>query len=225
MPPFYFLKCTNMAGYISTYCTVSRHQIWVNGKTVFEEEGTEKEVDEFLIAAHRHFKIKYPKFYKMDVLSRLAFIASEMLLSTDTLKNDSVNSQTSIILCNRSSTVVTDVKHQKNIQKEQGGIPSPATFVYTLPNIMIGEMSIRHRLTGESVLFISETFPVNAVVQYSNFMIDQGICNSCLCGWVEVSLNYYHAFLYVVKSEEKLVKRTIYPHTSETIQKLYLSNH
>ncbi len=93
----------------------------------------------------------YPKFFKMDGLCKTGFIASEILLQS--LPAD-IKSDIAIVLFNRSGSLVTDRKYQQTITSEENYFPSPAIFVYTLANIVTGEIAIRHKIMGESSFYI-----------------------------------------------------------------------
>lgn len=92
----------------------------------------------------------YPKFYKMDLLSRLVFVASELLTTGDTLRG---TEDCAVILFNRSSSIVADREYIQTIQ-DDNYYPSPSVFVYTLPNICTGEIAIRNQYYGETSFYI-----------------------------------------------------------------------
>ncbi|MCR5334594.1 MAG: 3-oxoacyl-ACP synthase [Bacteroidaceae bacterium] len=92
----------------------------------------------------------YPKFYKMDLLSRLVFVASEMLIRSKTFHD---GNECSVILFNRSSSIVADTEYTQTIQPGNY-YPSPSVFVYTLPNICTGEIAIRNNYHGETSFYI-----------------------------------------------------------------------
>ena len=56
------------------------------------------------------------------------------------------------MICNADASLDTDIKYLATTKE----LPSPSVFVYTLPNIMIGEICIRNHFKGESFFFISE---------------------------------------------------------------------
>ena len=103
--------------------------------------------DKMLVELYRRFVGDYPKFFKMDTLCRLGFIAAEILL-----KNEKVEA---IILANRSASIKNDTDYLATIS-EGNYYPSPALFVYTLPNIVTGEIAIRHHIQGETSFYILE---------------------------------------------------------------------
>ena len=107
----------------------------------------------------------YPKFYKMDMLSRLAFVASELLIDSEghrskdedqrTLNSNlsTLNSSRAIVFFNHSSSIIADRQYLKSIEKEDF-YPSPAAFVYTLPNITTGEIALRNGYHGETSFYL-----------------------------------------------------------------------
>ena len=101
----------------------------------------------------------YPKFYKMDMLSRLAFVASELLIESEGQRakgkslKAKVESQRAVVLFNHSSSIIADRQYMKSIEKDDF-FPSPAAFVYTLPNITTGEIALRNGYHGETSFYI-----------------------------------------------------------------------
>ena len=112
---------------------------------------TDAKGKELLTELYKNHISDYPKFYKMDALSRLAFVASELLLASANADEDEGRA---VILFNRSSSVVSDKAYQQSISNADEFFPSPSVFVYTLPNIMTGEIAIRHGYRGETSLYI-----------------------------------------------------------------------
>ena len=49
-----------------------------------------------------------------------------------------------------------DRKYQETIQTQKNFFPSPAVFVYTLPNIVTGEVAIKHKTYGETAFYALE---------------------------------------------------------------------
>lgn len=92
----------------------------------------------------------YPKFFKMDSLCKLGFVAAELLLKELTREQ---KEGAAIILFNRNGSLITDRNYQKTIA-DGNYFPSPALFVYTLANIVTGEIAIRHKIFGESSFYV-----------------------------------------------------------------------
>ena len=143
--------------YIQSYIIIQNNEIVLNGTSIFKIEPTD--FVDFSKQAYRNFEMQYPKFFKMDALSKLAFLGSELLLSPITSTEQENN--IALVLANKSSSLDTDVKYQESISDKENYYPSPAVFVYTLPNICLGEISIRHQLKSENSFFIFDVFNTN----------------------------------------------------------------
>ena len=179
--------------YINSFCQISNQEVCLNDELIFRS--IESDFNVFAKEIYQKFEIQYPKFHKMDALCKLAFLSSEFVL------NQNYNPETAIILANHSSSLDTDVKHQKTIQNQENYFPSPAVFVYTLPNITIGEISIRHQLKSESAFFVDENYPIELIHQQAEYLIKSGKTTQVLCGWTEYFQNNYQAFVYLVGKE------------------------
>lgn len=162
-------------------CKIKNQQLHWNGTCVYEA-GSEISTLEFLNQLYKHLEINYPKFFKMDLLCKLGILASELLLK-DLSETERIS--TAIYLCNRASSLETDRKHYANIQSESGYFPSPSVFVYTLPNIVIGEICIRHKIMGEGIFFLSECPNFEDLHRIADLAIRGGIAKQVLLGRVE----------------------------------------
>lgn len=125
----------------------------------------------------------YPKFYKMDMLSRLAFVVSELLIGCDE-ENDDHSNDRAVVLFNHSSSIIADRQYVKSIEIDVF-FPSPAAFVYTLPNITTGEIALRNGYHGETSFYIlaERNEKLMQRVIKSTF-IDRDI-KSVIGGWID----------------------------------------
>lgn len=196
--------------YISSNCTIGRHQVFTDGILLFERNLT---APEWLLSIYEHFKLNYPKFYKMDNLSKVGWLATELLLSKGAQKKYKPE-DVGIVLFNKSSSLDTDIKYFETTKT----IASPALFVYTLPNIVMGEICIRHQLKGENAMFISDHFDIPVMKQYVQDLFFSKVIESCVCGWLEFFGNNTEAALYMVEKEETGASLLF---TEENINKLY----
>lgn len=186
--------------YIESFCTIRNNEIILDGVSVFKLEPTT--FSDFSKKAYQNFEINYPKFFKMDSLSKLAFLGAELLLKNEI--NTEKENNIAIVFANNSSSLDTDVKYQNSISDPENYFPSPAVFVYTLPNICLGEISIRHQLKSENSFFIFENFNPAFMVNYAKVLLDSNKADKVLCGWVEYFEEEYKAFLYLVGKEGNL---------------------
>lgn len=190
--------------YIQKYCEISAGHCRINGETVYRHADTE--FSAFAKGLYQHMNLAYPKFFKMDRLSKLALLAAAHFLVE--------GEDTALLFANRSSSLDTDVLHQESIEDPSAYFPSPAVFVYTLPNICLGEISIKYKLYSENSFFVFENYPLAAFRAYADLLIESGKAEAVLCGWVDVFKENYRAVLY------KVVKSGVYPHTEEFLNKI-----
>ena len=131
---------------------------------------------------YRKYVGDYPKYHKMDSLSRLAFLATELLLSRSDVPQDSGRAT---ILFNRTSSVVADRCHLGSIAKPGEFYPSPSVFLGTLPNIATGEIAIRHGYTGETSLYITDFRDEALMKKVVSSSFSPGGFRSLICGFVD----------------------------------------
>ena len=181
--------------FISAYCKIRENSIERNGSVLFK--GTSENFQDFSKEALRRLEVTYPKFFKMDALSKLAFLAAEVIFKD----LPELEEQTALLFANSSSSLDTDLKYQQSISSKTDYFPSPAVFVYTLPNICLGEISIRHQLKTENSFFIFDAFNARFMQYYAEQLIRSGKASQVLCGWCELLGNHYEAFVYLVTNK------------------------
>ncbi len=179
----------------------------MNGKAIFETDETDFSI--FIKSAYEALHIDYSKFFKMDNLSKLAFMIADVLLKEDTEKD------VALVLSNKASSLDTDRKHQQSISDSTNFYPSPSVFVYTLPNICLGEISIKHGLHSENAFLVFDKFNPSFMKDYTNSLLKEGNAKKVLCGWVNFDNGKYDAFLYVVAN------KGTFAHTTEELTRLY----
>jgi hypothetical protein len=176
--------------HITASCVVEKGAVYRNGQLLFSASS-----GDLIGAAYQYFELQYPKFYKMDPLSRLGWITAELLLGpgwdTTVYRPEDI----AIVLSNANSSLDTDYRYNDTIRD----IPSPSVFVYTLPNIMIGEISIRHGIKGESAFFLSPSFDPVLLAGYAGLLLQQGIANVAIVGWVDLLGDDYKAALFLIE--------------------------
>ncbi|MGH2664191.1 3-oxoacyl-ACP synthase [Flavobacterium sp.] len=202
------------SNYISNYCVIEENSVFANGQKLFELGNTS--FSEFAKAAYKNFEIDYPKFFKMDNLSKLAFLTAEIILrnTTESEKENNI----ALVFANQSSSLDTDAKYQDSITDKENYFPSPAVFVYTLPNICIGEISIRHNLKSESAFFVFDAFPSEFMQNYAEMLLESGKAEKVVCGWIELYKEKYRSILYSVEKQGKS------EHNKETINQIYTNS-
>ncbi len=198
--------------YIADYCTIRHHKVYRNGSCTYTAPSS-MPLKEFTKGVYSTLEIQYPKFYKMDTLSKLGFLATEILVEKQQLPVE-----TALVIANSAASLDTDRKHQASIVDPTNFYPSPATFVYTLPNIMLGEISIRHQLKSENAFWISEQFDAQWITSYAQLLLQSHKAEKIICGWVDLDTDKYDVFLALISKQGK------HPFTAATLNKLYVEH-
>jgi hypothetical protein len=181
--------------HITASCTINKGAVSKDGVKLFENSSN---LSGLLLAIYQHFQLSYPKFYKMDNLSKLGWLAAEILLKDSFKKDNYQPEDTSVILANANSSLDDDIKYRDSIKDGA----SPSLFVYTLPNIVIGEICIRNHFKGEQAFYIQDDFDADFIAHQVNYQLDNNISKACICGWVDVLKEDYKAVLFLVEREQ-----------------------
>lgn len=193
--------------FIASYCRIKNGSVIVNGENVFS--GSDN-LEAFAASLYDHLKIEYPKFYKMDKQSKFGFLAAELVLSNHKIDDPY---DISVILSNSSASLDTDIHYQEASAKA----PSPAVFVYTLANIVSGEICIRHGIKGESNFFVTPEYDPDFLSSYLRTLMI-GTITSGLTGWIDVLGENADVFLYLVTKHKTGLGLE---HTSQNLKELY----
>jgi hypothetical protein len=197
---------------ITASCIIEDHVVVKNGKIVFDDrrgdgggtadgahpgdgEARKADLPDFLQSVYQYTGVNYPRFYKMDNLSKLGWLAAEILLKESFHAGKYPVEEIGVVLANANASLDTDLKYFDTVKE----FPSPSLFVYTLPNIMIGEICIRGGFKGENAFFISDRFDADFTVQYVRHLLDKDILQVCICGWVDLLGSAYKAALFLVE--------------------------
>ena len=193
---------------ISSWSKITNHGMWHNGELLISFSESEN-AHERLKSAYTKLGFAYPKFFKMDGLCKLALLGSETLLTPE-LKSKYADDEIAILLSNSHSSLQSDSEHY---QKFSNGTASPAIFVYTLPNIAIGEICIRHKLLGESNFYIFESFAPEALLEQAQLLINTTATRACLTGWVEFYKDTFEAVFFLLENQDGEPASTKLMHT------------
>ena len=187
---------------ITSYIQLQNHQVWLNGTVDYV--GEEESFGKFIRSVYGHYGIDYPKLFKMDNLCKLAFMSADILLKGSDVLQKYPGEEIGIILENASSSLEYDLRHQESIRDRNRYFPSPSVFVYTIPNIMVAEIAIRHKVKGEHAIFILEQFDPGLIYHYVSELFRNQQVRCCLAGWVESYGDHYQSFLFIIEEEDKI---------------------
>ena len=120
----------------------------------------------------------------MDGLCKLGFLASELLMRCDHDGQQTEDEQRAVILFNHSASIDTDQHYLASFLPEDY-FPSPSLFVYTLPNIVTGEIAIRHHLHGETSFYCLASRNEQLMTQIQQAALSDQATTSMITGWID----------------------------------------
>lgn len=176
--------------------TIEQGQIHLNGSLSFSSGETATAFPIFIREAFKNLGESNMKFYKMDDLCKLGYVAAGYLLKDKVFLPQEIG----ILLANTSSSLDTDCKHQAIITKDGDVAASPAVFVYTLPNVVAGEICIRHKIQGENTFFICRQYDEEALTEYAQIVMKKGKLKACIIGWCELLADSYKAEFKLIET-------------------------
>lgn len=145
----------------------------------------------------------YPKFHKMDILCQLGFIASELLLEAEGKERFVESEDRAVILFGKHASIYSDRQYQKTISDKENFYPSPSVFIYTLPNIVTGEIALRNKYHGETSYFALED--KTEMERHITIILETTpSINSVICGWIDAfDPQDFEAEIYIIEKTDK----------------------
>ncbi len=161
----------------------------INIKTIAQQSLTSEHDN--LESMYRLHVTDYSKFFKMDKLSRAGFIATELIAGQRGIHEDCA-----VIIFTSTGSLANDLNYQKTMNE----YPSPALFVYTLPNIVTGEIAIRHKLQTETSCYLlpEKSWSDMEIIVRATMAASQ--CSQALYGWLDATENGYAADLRLAET-------------------------
>ena len=177
------------------YIHITPETVEVNGKTLHHHE----QGAALLTELYRAYVGDYPKFFKMDTLCKLGFVASELLLQSVDEPRFVPREDRAVVFFNRCASLQADTHYQSTIQDPENFFPSPAAFVYTLPNIVTGEIAIRNKYYGETSFLVLEKHDSQIMAQQLQNAFQDPMTESILGGWLDCTdEDHFEAHLFLL---------------------------
>jgi len=183
--------------FINGFMNWEDHRIQLNGKDLFNLNPDADSFDQAK-AVYQQLGISYPKFFKMDILSKVAFLSAEILWKHPEHPESFNKEKTATVLTTCDGCITVD----KSYEESRKSFPSPALFVYTLPNIMLGEICIRNGFKGEQLCNIAEEEQADFIAFYVQDLLSKRDTEACLCGFVNATPQHITAHLRWVSAQE-----------------------
>ena len=181
------------------YVVITPETVKLNGISINHAE----QGNALLTELYRAYIGDYPKFFKMDTLSKLGFVASEMLLKDEGKERFVSREDRAVVLFNKTASLQADTNYQATIQDPENFFPSPAAFVYTLPNIVTGEIAIRNKYYGETSFIVVESCDAHIMARQLMNAFQDPMTQSILGGWLDCNdENHFEARLFLVEKQQ-----------------------
>ena len=139
------------------------------------------------------------KFYKMDDLCKLGYLASAWLLDGIEYGEE----ECGIVMSGKYGCLDTDIRHQQIIDSEGDSSASPAVFVYTLPNVVAAEISIRHHIKGENIWFWSEDETMSDIKKYASILAASRDLKYCIAAHIDFINGDYFAIFELLENTDR----------------------
>ena len=139
------------------------------------------------------------KFYKMDDLCKLGYLASAWLLDGIEYGEE----ECGIVMSGKYGCLDTDIRHQQIIDSEGDSSASPAVFVYTLPNVVAAEISIRHHIKGENIWFWSEDKTMSDIKKYASILAASRDLKYCIAAHIDFINGDYFAIFELLENTDR----------------------
>ena len=129
---------------------------------------------------YRELAGDYPKFFKMDIASKLGFLLTEMLVAGEP-DRFTPRQDRAVLVFSRQGCMAND----RHYAESMADFPSPALFVYTLPNIVTGEIAIRNKYAGETSAFVLEAFDQEQILALVRQAFLDRDTRSAIVAWID----------------------------------------
>jgi 3-oxoacyl-[acyl-carrier-protein] synthase-1 len=123
------------------------------------------------------------RFFKMDLFSRLAYVATG-LVAKDSLKGCAPE-DIALFIFTLNGSVLADRKHLSTFSDPEDFYPSPAVFINTLPNVVLGEIAVRNSIKGETSLVMLPERDDTVIDKVIMVSASASRPSAVICGWVD----------------------------------------
>lgn len=162
---------------------------------------TSVDTKQWLSELYNHLGMSYPKFFKMDCLSKAGILAAEMVMRAVGQSNEELKNDWGVVCFNSAASLDDDRTYQATIQDPENYFPSPSVFVYTLANIVAGEMAIKYKMRGETSFYVSQHFDKERLEKAVADVFARTSAHYLLAGWVDYDNGHCNVQLFVFKIE------------------------
>ena len=201
---------------VKHYVRISRQQLAGSGELPMESDHpttysvnldgqmtvNNASADTLLADLYKEHINDYPKFYKMDPLCKAGFVASELLLNAEGRRQEQWGESRGVVLFNAASSLADDRNSQTTIDNPETSFPSPSLFVYTLPNVLTGEIAIRNHFFGETNFIVMPKPDCDTMAAVIDMTFNDDSLQSLVTGWVDCyNESTYDVLMFIVERD------------------------
>lgn len=181
---------------LMSYARITNQQVVSNDETIIKN--TDIDIKHWLSEIYKNLGYDYPKFFKMDPLCKSGFLTAELVMRNLQLVPEEPKEDWAVVCFNSAGSLDDDRTYQATIQEADNYFPSPAVFVYTLANIVTGEIAIRHKIKGESSCYVAQKFQPGTILHAVNDVLQRTPARHVLTGWVDFDEGVCDVLLFAV---------------------------
>ena len=123
------------------------------------------------------------RFFKMDLYSRLAYVGTGLLAKEALDAYDPEDR--ALFIFTQNGSLLADRKHLSTFSDPESFFPSPAVFINTLPNVVLGEIAVKNAIKGETTLVMLPCRDEAAMQRILEATTAATRPSVLLCGWVD----------------------------------------
>ena len=155
--------------------------LWVDGQAVpLEARG-----GALITEIFKKYLADGSRFFKMDLYSRLAYVGTS-LLAKDSLEGCDPE-DIALFVFTQQGSLLADRKHLSSFSNPDEFFPSPAVFINTLPNVVLGEIAVKNNIKGETTLVLLPGRDDKTIQQIMEASLSATRPAVVLYGWVDCS--------------------------------------
>ncbi|MBP6641937.1 MAG: hypothetical protein KA186_02535 [Flavobacteriales bacterium] len=165
----------------------------VDGKELARSAG---DLDHDLTKAWTAMEVELPRFVRMDRSSKLVSIAAAPFFAADGALSKYPKDRIGMVIMGTHGSMDTDQRYLDQLEAENHA--SPGLFVYTLPNIAMGELSIQHGLHGSGLCLLSDAPDIPQLHDACDILLHDHDMEAVICGWSNIFAGSAEATFMVV---------------------------
>ncbi len=163
------------------------------GWVTAEGFGTAKQDDHFQVTAGKVPKLQRKDFFdepdqrfgRLDAYSKMGVAAFTLAMRDAGLNGLNAQCRLAAVVSTSNGSLTADHEYYQTVIPQDGLLASPNLFAYTLPNCMLGEVSIRHNITGPCIVVEPlDSTMLTGIIQGLN-MLSYGMCDMVIAGYCD----------------------------------------